>query len=51
MATQTLLRLTPAQVDDFWRDGYLALPDFLSDDDIATLRTSMDALESCGAEP
>ena len=46
MATQTLARLTPAQVDAFWRDGYLALPDFLSDDDIATLRTSMDALES-----
>ena len=46
MATQTLARLTSAQVDAFWRDGYLALPDFLSDDDIATLRTSMDALES-----
>ena len=45
MATQTLLRLTPAQVDDFWRDGYLALPNFLSDDDVATLRTSMESLD------
>ena len=45
MATQTLARLTPAQVDAFWRDAYLVLPHFLSDDDIATLRASMDSLE------
>ncbi len=45
MATQTLARLTPAQVDAFWRDGYLTLSDFLSADDIATLRASMDSLE------
>ena len=46
MATNTTCRLTPTQVDAFWADGYLVLPDLLSKSDVRTLRTSLEALDS-----
>ena len=46
MTPTTLKNLSSQQVASFWRDGYLVLPDLLSDSDIKTLRASLEVLES-----
>lgn len=45
MAMQTLKSLTATQVDQFWEDGYLILPDMLSEADVMTLGGSLDVLD------
>jgi phytanoyl-CoA hydroxylase len=45
MATQTLRRLSPEQVESFWTEGYLILDPFVSPDEIATLRDGLQVLE------
>ena len=45
MADSNLKVLTAAQAEQFWEDGYLVLPEFLSDEDVSALRSSLDVLE------
>jgi hypothetical protein len=33
----TRLQLTQAQIDDFWRDGYIVVKGFLSDEELSTM--------------
>jgi ectoine hydroxylase-related dioxygenase (phytanoyl-CoA dioxygenase family) len=36
--TQSMPALTPAQINDFWRDGYICVPDAVSRDELDAMR-------------